>query len=86
MRVKDDALCDQAWTRNGRVLMKTKKGRIVLVNSLSDLTTQPSDNPNGLDRLLRQTGIINLAPLANRGSARQVEGRLGQSNCEKKNY
>jgi regulator of replication initiation timing len=39
-RVKSDPLCENAWTINGKVTMKTKSGRIVKVHSTSHLEEQ----------------------------------------------
>lgn len=36
-KVRDDELCDRAWTTNGKVLMKTISGFIVRVQTLADL-------------------------------------------------
>jgi hypothetical protein len=39
-RVKADPLCENAWTINGKVTMKTKSGRIVKVHSASHMEQQ----------------------------------------------
>lgn len=39
-RVKADPLCENAWTINGKVTMKTKSGRIVKVHSASHMEEQ----------------------------------------------
>lgn len=36
-KVKEDAICEKAWTKNGKVMMKTKKGKVVSIRSLSEL-------------------------------------------------
>ncbi|KAK7102729.1 hypothetical protein V1264_020910 [Littorina saxatilis] len=36
-KVKEDAICEKAWTKNGKVIMKTKKGKVVYIRSLSEL-------------------------------------------------
>lgn len=37
-KVKEDPLCDQAWTKYGKVLMKTTRGKIVAIQSLAELS------------------------------------------------
>lgn len=38
-KVKEDELCNKAWTKNGKVMMETKTGRVSWIKSMADLAS-----------------------------------------------
>lgn len=72
-KVKDDPICSQSWSKNGRITMKTNSGRVVEVRSVSELseatrrafwasTPKPGNgNGSGRERGSREPGTASSA-------------------------
>ena len=70
-KVKDDPVCSQSWSKNGRIMMKTNGGWVVEVRSVSELSdanrrafwasTPKPGNGSGRERGSREPGTVSSA-------------------------